>query len=128
MTALAQLAAFDTLDAPTIDRLLAQHLVETFADHATPDEPVDLDLLITAAGAALVWRDPSAARFHAAAEFHWSVWAIAADVEQLVAAGVSQVPRARAEFAVEDARYELRVRAVNRCPGGTALESSTATH
>ena len=125
MTALAELAAFDTLDAPTIDRLLAQHLVETFAAHAVPDEPVDLELVVISAGAAVVWRDPGAATFHAAAEFHWSVWA---DGERLVAAGVSRVPHVRARFAVEDARYELRVRAVNRCPNGDALESTTATH
>jgi hypothetical protein len=125
MTALAQHAAFDTLDAPTIDRLLAQHLVETFADHATPDEPVDLELVAITAGAAVVWRDPGDATFHAAAEFHWSIWA---DGERLVAAGVSRMPHARAEFPAEAARYELRVRAVNRGPDGAALESSTATH
>jgi hypothetical protein len=128
MTALAELAAFDTLDAQTIDRLLAQHLVETFAAHAIPDEPVDLELVMISAGAALVWRDPGAATFHAAAEFHWSVWATSGEEERLVAAGVSRVPHVRARFAVEDARYELRVRAVNRCPGGESLESSTATH
>jgi len=123
MTALAELAAFDTLDAKTIDRLLAQHLVETFAAHAMPDAPVELELELDAGGAELAWRDPGADTFHAAAEFHWSVWAD----EHVVAAGVSQVPRARADFAVETAAYELRVYASNRCPGGEPLDSVVAT-
>jgi hypothetical protein len=126
MTALAQLAAFDTLDAQTIDRLLAQHLVDTFAAHAIPEQPVDLDLLVVDAGAALVWRDPGAASFHAAAEFHWSVWAVTTAGERVVAAGVSHMPRARAEFAVEDADYQVRVYATNQCPRGESLESSIA--
>jgi len=120
MTVLAQLAAFDTLDAQTIDRLLGQHLVETFAAHAVPDEPVDLEIALDDAGASLTWRDPGADTFHAAAEFHWSVWTIGED-QRLVAAGVSQVPFARAELA--DGEYELRVYAVNQCPGGDRLTS-----
>ena len=71
MTALADFAAFDTLDAKTIDRLLVQHLVETFSAHAAPEEPMGR-LVLDAAGAELAWRDPGALTFHAAAEFHWS--------------------------------------------------------
>jgi len=123
MTALAELAAFDTLDAKTIDRLLAQHLVETFAAHALPAAPVELELVLDADGADLVWRDPGADTFHAAAEFHWAVWV----GERVIAAGVSQAPRARADFAVETAAYELRVYASNRCPGGESLDSMVAT-
>jgi hypothetical protein len=122
MTALAQLAAHDTLDAHTIDRLLAQHLVDTFAAHAIPDEPVDLELVIDDAGATLAWRDPGAASFRAAAEFHWSVSVL----ERVVAAGVSRVPYARVDFAVEAAGYELHVHAANQCPGGDKLESAIA--
>ena len=120
MTALAQLAAFDTLDAHTIDRLLGQHLVETFAAHAVPDEPVDIELALDEAGALLSWRDPGVDTFHAAAEFHWSVWTVGDDA-RLVAAGVSQAPFARIELA--EGAYELRVYAVNQCPGGDRLTS-----
>jgi hypothetical protein len=123
MTALADLAAFATLDAKTIDRLLAQHLVETFAAHAAPDQPVDLELALDAAGAELAWRDPGASTFHAAAEFHWSVRVAG----RLVAAGVSHAPHARADFGVEGNDYELRVYAMNRCPNGESLASETVT-
>jgi len=120
MTVLAQLAAFDTLDAQTIDRLLGQHLVETFAAHAVPDEPVDLELALDGDGALLTWRDPGVDTFHAAAEFHWSVWTLGEDA-RLVEAGVSRVPSVRIELA--DGAYELRVYAVNQCPGGDRLTS-----
>jgi hypothetical protein len=122
MTALAQLAAFDTLDAPTIDRLLSQHLVETFAAHAVPDEPVDLEVAFDDDGMVLSWRDPGAATFHAASEFHWSVWVH----ERVVAAGVSRVPNARADYAIDGVSYALRVYAANECPGGDRLESASA--
>jgi hypothetical protein len=123
MTALAELAAFDTLDANTVDRLLAQHLVETFAAHAEPDAPVGLEIALDAAGADLAWCDPGATTFHATAEFHWSVRVDG----RLVAAGVSHAPRARADFAVSGSDHELRVYALNRCPGGEPLASATAT-
>jgi hypothetical protein len=123
MTALAELAAFDTLDAKTIDRLLAQHLVETFSVYAAPDDPVGLELALDAAGADLTWRDPGATTFHAAAEFHWSVRVDG----RLVAAGVSHAPRARADFAVTGSDHELRVYALNRCPDGEPLASETAS-
>src|SRR3569833_114648 len=88
MTALAELAAFATLDAKPIDRLRAQHLVETFAAHAMPDAPVELVLVLDAEGADLVWRDPGAETFHAAAEVHRAE----CEEESVVAAGVSQGP------------------------------------
>ena len=127
MTALAQLAAYDTLDAQTIDRLLAQHLVDTFTAHAIPDEPIELELVVDEAGASLSWRDPGAQTFHAAAEFHWSVVELAADgtPQREVAAGVSYAPSTRIAFAL-DPSHQIRVCAVNECPGNERLASATS--
>src|SRR3569833_600153 len=69
MTALAELAAFDPLAAKTIARLLAQHLVDTFAAHAMPDAPVELLLVLDADGADLVWCVSGVVSFFAVAVF-----------------------------------------------------------
>lgn len=128
MTALAQLAHHQDLDAPTIDRLLAQHLVETFAAHARPERPADLELVFDADGATLRWRDPGAGKFRAAAAFAWSLFTVDSfgTPIRLVAADSGTVAHARPRFAVKPARYELRVQAINPCPSMDRLESAVA--
>jgi len=120
MTALAQLAQHQDLDAATIDRLLAQHLVETFTAHARPERPTDLDLVFDAQGATISWRDPGADTFHAAAAFHWSLFSVDSfgTPIRLIAGDTGPTPGARPRFVVKPGRYELRVHAANQCPAG----------
>ncbi|MEO8549877.1 MAG: hypothetical protein ABI678_07880 [Kofleriaceae bacterium] len=129
MTALAQLAHHQDLDAPTIDRLLAQHLVETFAAHARPERPVDLELVFDAEGATIRWRDPGAETFHAAAEFHWSLFSVDSfgTPIRLIAGDAGRTTSARPRFAVKTGRYALRVHASNQCPGGDRVDSAPST-
>lgn len=128
MTALAQLAHHQDLDAPTIDRLLAQHLVETFTAHARPERPTDLELVFDGEGATIRWRDPGAGKFRAAAEFEWSLFTVDSfgTPIRLVGADRGTLAQARPRFAVKAARYELRVQAVNPCPSLDRLESAVA--
>jgi hypothetical protein len=129
MTALAQLAHHQDLDAPTIDRLLAQHLVETFAAHARPERPADLEVVFDAGGATLRWRDPGAETFHAAAGFQWSLFTVDSfgTPIRLIANDTTTTPTACPRFAVKAGRYELRVHAANPCPGHDSLESAPST-